>query len=96
VADSKDRARRVLSALKAIKAGGTPDLATEEEVPADAEMAPPDLGLDPDAAFQPGQAPVEIAGINAAPTESETQRKLRKVKVRRSVDDDMPTPGVPQ
>lgn len=91
MADTKDRARRVLSALKAIKAGGTPDLATEEEVPADAEMAPADLGIDADAAFRPGQAPVEIAGINA---ESPTQRKLRKVKVRKSVDDDLVDAGL--
>lgn len=79
MASTKDRSRRLLQALKVLKASDAP-APEDDEAPDDPEAPPVE--------FEPGAPSVEVAGINA-PGDSPVQRKLKKAKVRKSVDEEM-------
>lgn len=83
---SNDRSRRVLQALRAMR-GKSPSMEDEPEAP---EEAPPAPDMDP-AEVVPGEPSAEVNGIYSGPEDSETVRKLRKVKTRKSIDDDLNT-----
>lgn len=82
--DKKDRSRRVLRTLKSLN---IEDLAPDEPTePGDDLELPPDPE---DGGGDDNPQPMEPPAIFAPPAQSETQRKLRKTKVRRSLDQEL-------